>query len=210
VIQRHLQQLHAAPINADLPIIGDRAKSRVTDFLQRLHNNNEPGFFYLNSTDTILPNDCVAFLNLSIAIKSNLHYEKCLEAKILQLTDTFQAKLGWLVGQLYSRVGTEDWDTTDLQRKISIILGDAAIWVDENKLKYIEDSVAAEATAGDQRRLSPADVAKLVRKAPTKKRLVLDRAKTVLQQALEGGDQGVIDKFMRRLENDEALTSLLK
>ena len=29
---------------------------------------------------------------------------------IIELADEFKAKLGWLVGNMYSRVGTADWD----------------------------------------------------------------------------------------------------
>ncbi|BAC47429.1 bsr2164 [Bradyrhizobium diazoefficiens USDA 110] len=43
-------------------------------------------------------------------MKADLHLATCVAAKILQLTDTFQAKLGWLVGQMYSPVGTQDMD----------------------------------------------------------------------------------------------------
>ena len=30
--------------------------------------------------------------------------------KKIELTDEFKAKLGWLVGNMYSRVGTADWE----------------------------------------------------------------------------------------------------
>lgn len=61
----------------------------------------------------------IASLKVSIALKSNLHYEQCLAAKALELSDEFKAKLGWLVGNIYSRVGTTDWDSimTASQRK---------------------------------------------------------------------------------------------
>ena len=61
----------------------------------------------------------VAYLKVSIALKSELHYDACLDAKRLELSDEFKAKLGWLVGELYSRVGTTDWlsKMTDLERK---------------------------------------------------------------------------------------------
>lgn len=52
----------------------------------------------------------VAYLKVSIALKSDEHYDKCLSAKKIELTDEFKAKLGWLVGNMYSRVGTADWE----------------------------------------------------------------------------------------------------
>ena len=61
----------------------------------------------------------VTYLKVSIALKSELHYEVCLKAKKLELSDEFKAKLGWLIGDMYSRVGTTDWESrmTDKARK---------------------------------------------------------------------------------------------
>lgn len=137
VVQRHLAELDSTTVKANLPVLGEKSKTKATEFLQRLLNNNESGYFFLNSTDTELPADCVAFLNLSIALKADKHYESCLAAKILQLNDTFQAKLGWLVGQMYSRVGTPDWNKKELTTKIKEILKDSAIWVNDYHLKEL-------------------------------------------------------------------------
>jgi len=101
--------------------------------MQRLLNNNEPGYFYLDAEGAELGVDCVALLNLSIAIKSDLHLRTCTAAKMLQLTDTFQAKLGWLVGQLYSRVGTQDMDPDRGAKKIADALEGVALWVDDRR-----------------------------------------------------------------------------
>ena len=53
----------------------------------------------------------VAYLKVSIALKSEKHYKELLNAKVLELSDEFKAKLGWLVGNMYSRVGTTDWES---------------------------------------------------------------------------------------------------
>lgn len=53
----------------------------------------------------------VAYLKVSIPLKSGEHYDKCLKAKRIELADEFKAKLGWLIGDMYSRVGTTDWET---------------------------------------------------------------------------------------------------
>ena len=47
------------------------------------------------------------FLALSVALRIS-HYDACIGAKVAQLDDVFQAKVGWLTGNLYSRVGTPD------------------------------------------------------------------------------------------------------
>ncbi|WP_245257045.1 hypothetical protein [Nitrobacter sp. Nb-311A] len=122
VVQKHLDELNSADVKAALPVVGNRAKSKLSEFMQRLLNNNESGYFYLDAEDTDLPEDSVAFLNLSIAIKTNHHLQTCIDAKVLQLTDTFQAKLGWLLGQKYSRVGTPDMDADKARKKIAAAL----------------------------------------------------------------------------------------
>ena len=78
----------------------------------KLLNNNHPEYFYLaEDVDCHLSEACVAFLKLAIPIKSE-HYDRCLAARISQLKEIFQAKLGWLAGNIYSRVGTPDWVPT--------------------------------------------------------------------------------------------------
>lgn len=78
-------------------------------FIERIVHHTEEGYFFIpkSGSHTIARDLCV-FLPLSIAIRSQDHYEACLSAKVAQLTDVFQAKVGWLTGNQYSRVGTPD------------------------------------------------------------------------------------------------------
>lgn len=80
-------------------------------FLERTINQNEQaiGLFYLHpDADSGVSTPCVAMLRIAIALHTN-HYEKIRDARRGRLRPEFQAKLGWLIGNLYSRVGTEDW-----------------------------------------------------------------------------------------------------
>lgn len=93
---------------------------RAYQLLERLYNNTESDYFFLYKEGSLgFPNSMIASLKVSIALKSDLHYEKCLSAKVLELSDEFKAKLGWLVGNIYSRVGTTDWESikTETERK---------------------------------------------------------------------------------------------
>jgi len=88
----------------------DKGKDRLAFVVETILNNNAKEFFYLhNAPKNKLENDSTTFLHLSITIKAEEHYELCLKAKILELKENFRAKLGWMVGNLYSRVGTEDF-----------------------------------------------------------------------------------------------------
>ncbi|MDD4604098.1 MAG: hypothetical protein PHF97_09865 [Bacteroidales bacterium] len=90
-------------------IFDEQKKAALADFIVKLLNNNTTDYFYLHN-DYQLPEPHVAFLRVSIALRIE-HYDVCLKSKFLELTDNFQSKLGWIVGNLYSRVGTEDWET---------------------------------------------------------------------------------------------------
>jgi hypothetical protein len=184
------------------------SKSKVHEFLARLINNNESNYFYLESNGDLL-SDSVAFLRLSIALRASLHYNTCLDAKILQLTDMFQAKLGWLVGQLYSRVGPEDRETSALQKKIGYVLEDVAIWVDNQKLRLLEaelDPLSADGAAPIDRQV----IRRTLSKLPTKKKQVIDRIAALFEQEKTDNNQKFIAKLLRRLSDDAELTALLK
>lgn len=210
VIERYIQQTSTANVKADLPVIGSKSKTKASEFLQRLFNNNEPGYFFLCANGTNLNTDCVAFLQLSIAIKADLHFQTCLDAKFLQLDLTFQAKLGWLFGQLYSRVGTVDWPLEDLKTKIKNVLNDAAIWVEESKIGALEATYQTLSEHESNAVMTEQDISKAVSSVPTKKQLVLDQAEKVISAALGPARHDEVTQLRRRLESDSALTSLLR
>lgn len=93
-----------------LKLLEEPNDERFKQLIERLYNNNEPEHFFLaKEPEFNIYENMVAYLKVSIALKSGMHYDKCLKAKVLELNDEFKAKLGWLVGDMYSRVGTRDW-----------------------------------------------------------------------------------------------------
>lgn len=89
---------------------GSRYEGKLKEFLRKLFNNNESNHFFLRSDEEFgFYEDCCTLLHLSIAIRAYQHYDKCLKAKKFELNEVFRAKLGWLVGNIYSRVGTQDF-----------------------------------------------------------------------------------------------------
>jgi hypothetical protein len=91
-------------------IIDSKSFDQLLLFTESLLDNNIKNYFYLHedvSLSMSLP--CCAFLSLSVALKAT-HYDTLLNNKIAQLKEPFRAKLGWLVGDMYSRVGTKEWD----------------------------------------------------------------------------------------------------
>jgi hypothetical protein len=210
VVERQIAQLNAADVKSALPVVGNKAKNKLSEFMNRLLNNNEPGFFFLDAEGTKLSNDCVAFLNLSIAIKSDLHLQTCIDAKILQLTDTFQAKLGWLVGQMYSRVGTQDMAADRMSKKIADYLTGVALWVDDAKIRALEAKYEQVRQSEPARTMSSEEIASTLRAVPNTKQQVISRATEILTDALGPEHEATARKLSTRLSNDAALTRLLR
>jgi hypothetical protein len=172
---------HAQPgFDLGIPVAGQKARTRFEAFLERLFNNNEQEHFYLHRDPTTeLVEDHCAFLNLSVPIKAE-HYGVCVAARILTLQPMFQAKLGWLVGQMYARVGTDDWKPEDLRKNIRDIAKDAGYWVDDKTLAQARATVQAWRAAHPDAVLDVAELAKLVKGLPTKKSLAVSHLNRLL------------------------------
>jgi len=116
-------------------------RSKFTEFVTSLLNNSiQAEYFYLHDEPSLgLTEKACAFLRLSIAIKADLHYLKCLGSRMLSLQDVYQAKLGWLVGNMYSRVGVEDWvpryvTKEEFKKIVRNLVDGACKWVESGKL----------------------------------------------------------------------------
>lgn len=125
----------------------ENEKYLLADKLKKLYNNNDKDMFFLKAMpEQGLTYDSCTFLLLSIAIRAYEHYDVCLNAKILELKDNFQSKLGWLVGNLYSRVGTEDYvpngspDSKSFEELIDETLQEHIAWVPHNIYKDFKKS----------------------------------------------------------------------
>jgi hypothetical protein len=93
-----------------MSVLDDKMYAKLQQAAESLLDNNLAGYFYLHEdATTTLTDRCCAFLALSVAFRVD-HYDLLLRAKVAQLKEPFQAKLGWLVGNMYSRVGTSEWN----------------------------------------------------------------------------------------------------
>jgi hypothetical protein len=92
------------------------AKGDARDQLERILNQNEQaqGIFYLHpDADVRIAVPAVSLLRVSIAMRSREHYELLQKSRCGRLATEFRNKLGWLTGNLYSRVDTPDWSDHD-------------------------------------------------------------------------------------------------
>lgn len=113
----------------------ENKKERLLNILSKLLNNNDPHSFFLrNAPNFGLREDSCACLRLSSAILMNEHYNKCLEARCLSLTEEFRAKLGWLVGNIYSRVATQDWAKREAKQIVKVWADTMCEWFPKEKM----------------------------------------------------------------------------
>lgn len=94
-------------------LLDERKRTKAIEFLDRVINQNEQalGLFYLHpDADAGISTESVIVLRVSIALRAREHFDSLVAARCGRLDTEFQHKLGWLVGNLYSRIATADWD----------------------------------------------------------------------------------------------------
>ena len=144
LVDRELEKHQRSSIEKVHRICSEERKHYLIDFMNKLLNNNLPDYFYLSEEPSFnVTEPHVAFLTLSIAIASD-NYEICTNARFGQLTEIFRAKLGWLVGHIYSRVATPDWvpiatSKENFDKLIDDSLDRVALWLNERILEKIKN-----------------------------------------------------------------------
>ena len=137
----------------DASICSEKHKPRLMQFLESLFNNNSKEHFFLRAEPRLdFYEDCCTFLHLSIALKPE-HYDALLRAKRLQLSNVFKSKLGWMVGNLYSRVGTPDYVPSAIEEKSDFVsllestLDSFVVWAKKDIFPYIQKEYSDEVEA---------------------------------------------------------------
>lgn len=96
----------------------EESKEKARMLLTRVFNQNEQaaGLFYLHpDKDAGIDVESVVLLRVAITLCAQ-HYDLLRESRRGRLASEFRSKLGWLVGNLYGRVGTTDWSETASRR----------------------------------------------------------------------------------------------
>jgi hypothetical protein len=151
VIPKLISQI-IRPISPGTRLFPANKKLDVRQLLERILNQNEQalGLFFLHAdSDSGIDEHSVSFLRVTVAVRSE-HYDKLLSARTGRVEGAFQAKLGWLLGNLYSRPASPDWhDLEDgrnkLDKMIDQCLRDIApecgpSWVDDELLRGAQEN----------------------------------------------------------------------
>lgn len=192
-------------------ICDSKNKKHFHDLLERLFNNNEQEYFFLaHDYDAEFPKDCVAYLKVSIALKASEHYDDCFAAKLLEIDSTFQAKIGWLVGHMYSRVGTPDWVPEHLtdqafKEKISNTLDENITWLESEVISELSrlqgiDNLREEEIEERAKSMTP---------KKNRKEKLLDQIDLILCDETYRVETATRKKIIQRIRNDQIISSIL-
>ncbi|MEZ5843983.1 MAG: hypothetical protein R3D27_09635 [Hyphomicrobiaceae bacterium] len=193
--------------------------SRAEQLLERHLNNTETEFFFLpKSGNPNLPEDLVVFLRLSIAMRKE-HYDVLARAKIAELADVFQAKLGWLTGNIYSRVATPDIEERDVDASAikarfyqQYIPKDKTILLSGQQSTLLKKKVKAKSREVG-RALTREEVLRIVeQEIPEDVRIVAENIVEKLKKnkLVDADNEELLGKIVRVIANEPSFKSLVK
>lgn len=202
------------------PGIYDQQKKKIVSALaERLVNQNENtlGLFYLHpDLDSGISIPSVAVLRVAISVKAALHYDNLVSARVGSLSTEFQPKLGWMVGNLYSRVGVTDWKEKSEDEKVNSeknviteILSftrDEPIWLG----KKIYKKILKEKSDFDT--LSISEQEKIIHdfQPPPPKDKIIEVIIKIVKKAVPKIEAKCLENIKTRLINDEELEAKMK
>lgn len=221
LIEQEIERQSASSIEKYLKVFPENKKPWMEDFMAKLLNNNLPEYFYLEPESALgIDSYYIAYLALSIAIKSD-NYQICKEARFASLKEIFRAKLGWLVGNMYSRVATPDWLTArfenrkDFRRKISRILETSIVWVPEvafERLKVKQEARRKE-TGDKSYSLTLEEISETTREYITEQRMKQENITRFLvketAKVIKGVKQDQLKELESKLLNSQKLQTLI-
>ncbi|MGO9117531.1 MAG: hypothetical protein ACLQPD_07960 [Desulfomonilaceae bacterium] len=137
VLEQHLD-MEQSSIEKKAKQSSKKLKGDLITFLRKLINNNLPEYFFLpqsTTKDINFPVNSCAVLRQAFSIRLDYKYFEFQSARVASLTDVFVAKLGFLIGELYSRVATEDVIPVympDFKNKLNAWVNGLSNWEDSD------------------------------------------------------------------------------
>jgi hypothetical protein len=193
-------------------------KAEAYRLLERLFNQNEQalGLFYFHpDVEAGIAIPSVALLRVTVTLRVE-HYDVLKQARRGRLCAEFRSKLGWLVGNLYSRIGTQDWSepperSKDLERLVKQYLdaGEPSygpVWVPETLVS------AAKERGVEVERLERDKVASTLEahRPPPAKTQVIDQMLRVLKEVVPTTDEDTLTRIKNRLGNDSLFAKAVR
>lgn len=192
------------------------AKSRASQLLSRIFNQNaqSEGIFYLHpDADVQIAEPSAALLQVCVAVRSHEHYTILARNRSGGLQEQFQSKLGWLLGNLFSRVATIDWDPSVCKEMIRSFL-DGSEYVSAQRPHWVaKDNVnlATQANADIQGK-TLAEIVSIIeqhRRKPPRK-VAIERVVALVAEVLPNTSEQQLTRIQQRLSGDGIFTSACK
>lgn len=180
-------------------------KYSAKQLLHRIFNQNEQSlglFFLFQDADSGIGENAVAFLRVTVALKQH-HYQQLQNARVGRLNSEFRAKLGWLLGNLFSRPATRDWsDMPGGQARLDELVSGCLEQEGSRPVRWVREDVIeqaarrgvdlARATDDELRRLEP----------PPVHEIAIEQIARQLQKVAPDLPEATLEKFCKRLRND--------
>ena len=216
VMERHRARQSEKIEGLPIPVYSADRKIFSSQLLERLLHNTEDGLFFIRK-DSVegVTQDLCAFLPLSVALKADDHYDALASSKIAELEDIFAAKVGWLAGNLYSRIGTPDFEEKvkdpDKYKKgfVDEFLEESAVWLTSLQLRWLKEEVKKWKKARPQSEMTIEEANELVGSTPLPEIILAENIIRVLQHA-KLIDDGKVPIAANRLASDRVLKSVAK
>ena len=217
LLKKYEFQLEGAYEDFPLPICQKEYEGLVKDRVENLLHNTHEGFFFLPAEGhSAIPENLCAFLPLTIALRS-VHYDVCLASKVAQLSEIFQAKVGWLTGNQYSRIGTPDLEENESDPQAAKegyydeLIYRRAVWLSAGQFRSLKSLVSEWKKENPGANMDEVTASKLLQSIPNQQSLVAERIINLLlgNGALTGGIQEQT-RIRRLLENDRPLGRLIQ
>lgn len=216
VIDRLIEK-HRFEFEFPLSICEKEKELLVYQYLERLLHNTEDGFFFLKGGGhPNIQNDLCAFLPLSVALRIS-HYKTCVISKVAQLDNIFQAKVGSLTGNLYSRIGTPDFEEFEADPDAfkneffqDSIYGRTA-WLTPAQLRRLKQLAQAWKRDNESREITEPIARDLISQIPESIDMVAERAVSLLvQNGLMPSGEGNVNRAANVLRNDTNFRRLVR
>jgi hypothetical protein len=190
-------------------------KNNARMLMARIFNQNEQalGLFYLHPDieGVGIGEPSISLIRVTFTLRVQ-HYEVLRKARRGRLKSEFRSKFGWLVGNLYARVGTEDWSQTPERKKEleQLIIEH----LDNSGCAWVKSTLAAEAKDKgfifDGIRVS--DINEMLRKfeQPPTIEKAIERVRSVVNNVCPTIEPDELKKISNRLRNDEIFTQAIK
>jgi hypothetical protein len=217
ILEQQLE-LEQSSIEQKAEQCSDRTRNILTEFLKKLINNNIPDYFFLpqsTTKDIQFPVHSCAILRQAFPIKLDYNYLLFQQSRIVSLTDVFVAKLGFLVGEMYSRVATDDVIPAympDFKSKVQSWLSGLSDWEDSEVVGRAITSARKQNRVNDLLRATREEVRYFI--AQYSKEHMLERAVKQVISILEKQNLPICEQqkanFAADLQKDDKFRQFIK